>query len=204
MSYPSEWKAYCQWLRNGERSLPERVSQSELNRFSARYRLASTFEGIETGDYSDETKNAYGAVLKAFLAYSALEQLHKAVKPADNGQHLIERWGTMATEPASELRECETILVFLENRILEEMENNNNRGRTLLGRLQDFRLGNSDNCLSVATALRNAVAHGFMSVHPKGTSPRTADRFCSRIAMLLTEIADREFSSLVVELTCQE
>lgn len=62
--------------------------------------------------------------------------------------------------------------------------------------LVSFRLGETDNCLVVATALRHAVAHGFMSVHPKGTSSQTARRFCVTLRAMLLSISDSEFSLL--------
>ncbi|MCG8368697.1 MAG: hypothetical protein MJA27_35860, partial [Pseudanabaenales cyanobacterium] len=159
-----------------------------------RYRLASAFEGLEVSGYPSATKNAYGAVLKAFLAYSALEQLHKAVKPPSGSRNLMDRWASLGTKPASQLRRSKSILMFLEEQV---------ESRPLLERLHAFQNGESDNCLSVATALRHAVAHGFMSVHPNGTSPQTAEGFCQLVSQMLIEIADHEFRGLVSDLTHQ-
>lgn len=188
MAYPSKWQIFCWWHRaNGVENLPQHVDFAELNRFAARYRLAKSFRGVAVEGYADATAEAYGAVMQAFLAYSALEQLHKATKTKPK-QHLHDRWGALATEPSAKLRRASNILLFLQ----EQMDSD-----TLRNRLQEFIDGQTNNSLYVASALRNAVAHGFMSVHPKGTSPRTAILFCEQISEMLMQIADEEFTTLV-------
>ncbi|MEO0758544.1 MAG: hypothetical protein AAFY78_16915 [Cyanobacteria bacterium J06648_16] len=92
MPYPPNWTKFCQWKReNGIDTLPENISLAELNRFAARYRLATSFQGIEIHGYPSATIQGYSAVVGAFLAYSTLEQLHKAAKPIKPKQHLNER-----------------------------------------------------------------------------------------------------------------
>lgn len=188
MAYPSKWQSFCRWHRaNGVENLPQHVDFAELNRFAARYRLAKSFRGVAVEGYADATAEAYGAVMQAFLAHSTLEQLHKAIKD-ESEQHLNSRWASMATEPSAQLRRAKSILLFLQENMDKPF---------LRNRLQDFIEGKTDNSLYVASALRNAVAHGFMSVHPKGTSPRTAVLFCERISEMLMQIADEEFTTLV-------
>ncbi|MCG8368282.1 MAG: hypothetical protein MJA27_33740 [Pseudanabaenales cyanobacterium] len=197
MSYPPKWKEFCQWRRDNEsedqkiKALSKTVSFAELGRFAARYRLASAFERLEVNGYPSATEDAYSAVLKAFLAYSTLEQLHKAI---ECDQHLIERWANLAEEPAARLRRAGKILDFLESTM---------RSQQLRENLDNFRNKETDNCLIVATALRHAVAHGFMTVHPKGTAPQTSERFCESLRQMLLRIADQEFSGLVTLLTQQ-
>jgi len=52
----------------------------------------------------------------------------------------------------------------------------------------------------VATALRHAVAHGFMSVHPEGTSPKVSKIFCQQMSRMLLSISDRAFVDLLESL----
>lgn len=193
MSNPSYWKVFCQWRRDNEPvTLPENISLSELNRFAARYRLARAFNGIDADGYADDTIDAYGAVLKVFLAYSALEQFHKAVKPVRPKQHLSERWADWATSPAVSLRESEAIIQFLIKTVSSER---------LRDKLIAFQRGKHDNVLIVATALRNSVAHGFMSVHPEGTSARVSKVFCQQMSRMLLSISDRAFVDLLESLS---
>lgn len=189
MSYPPKWNQYCQWLRlNDTQALPTHIRISELNRFAARYRLAANFRGLNIEGYaSASTVDAYSAVMSAFLAYSALEQLHDATKQPVK-QHLNDRWAELATEVSSKLRRSKRILEFLGQQV---------ESSKLRKNLQNFIDGKNDNALYVATALRHAVAHGVMSVHPNNTSPQSATRFCTHISKMLLSIADHEFNDLV-------
>ena len=192
MSNPSYWKIFCQWRRDNEPlNLPENISLAELNRFAARYRLARAFNGIDATGYANDTIEAYGAVLKVFLSYSALEQFHKAVKPSRPRQHLSERWAAWATSPAVSLRESDAIIQFLIKTVSNER---------LREKLIAFQRGKHDNVLVVATALRHAVAHGFMSVHPEGTSAKVSKIFCQQISRMLLSISDRSFIDLLESL----
>lgn len=193
MANPSYWKVFCQWRRENEPlHLPERISNTELNRFAARYRLARAFNGIDADGYAKDTIEAYGALLKVFLAYSALEQFHKAVKPVNPRQRLHDRWASLAVSPAASLRESDAILQFLIKTV---------RHDRLRDRLIDFQRGNHDNVLIVAMALRHAVAHGFMSVHPEGTSPRVSKTFCQQLSRMLLSISDQAFIELLESLS---
>ena len=193
MSNPSYWKVFCQWQRDHEPvALPAHISLPKLNRFAARYRLARAFNSIDADGYADDTVDAYGAVLKVFLAYSALEQFHKAVKPLKPKQHLSERWADWATSPAISLRESDAIIQFLIKTVGSER---------LRDKLIAFQRGKHDNVLIVATALRNSVAHGFMSVHPEGTSARVSKIFCQQMSRMLLSISDRAFIDLLESLS---
>lgn len=186
-----EWKVFCQWVReHGEDKLPVHVSLPELNRFSVRYRLANSFEGLVLHGYADETEAAYSALMKAFWAYSAFEQFDKAVKAVPK-IHRTERWAELATGPAAELRAAEEIVDFL----AKQMDYQNTQKRVI-----SFRDGETDNCLIVAAALRHAVAHGFMSVHPHGSSAKTAAIFCERVSAMLMTISHQAFVDFTQEL----
>lgn len=193
MSNPSYWKVFCQWRRTNEPlNLPENISLFELNRFAARYRLAQAFNGIDANGYAKDTVDAYGAVLKVFLAYSALEQFHKAVKPAKPKQHLSERWADWAVSPAISLRESDAIIQFLIKTVSHSK---------LKDKLIAFQQGKHDNVLIVATALRHTVAHGFMSVHPEGTSAKVSKIFCQQLSRMLLSISNRAFIDLLISLS---
>jgi hypothetical protein len=193
MSYPSQWQTFCRWQRaNDIAVLPAHFDLPKLNRFAARYRLAKNFRGLNIEGYANaSTGEAYSSVMLAFLAYSALEQLHEATKETHN-QHLHDRWADLAIAPSAKLRQTKKILLFLQTQM---------SSKSLKAHLQEFIDGKTDNSLYVASALRHAVAHGFMSVHPEGTSPGTASRFCDRISEMLITIADTEFTALVGSLT---
>ncbi|MGA1265114.1 MAG: hypothetical protein ACO331_14600 [Prochlorothrix sp.] len=181
MSYPREWRSFCRWHRENEMAIP-----SQLSRFAARYRLASSFHGVQLTGYPDKTSQAYATVIQTFLAYTALEQLHTATR-SNPKQHLHERWGTLSHDSAAKLRQSPNLIWFLHDQM---------HHKGLKQNLQNFVEGENDNALYVATALRHAVSHGFMTVHPRGTRPQVAIQFCQDISQMLLKIADDEFAEI--------
>ena len=74
-------------------ALPNGVTQSAVSVFGSKYPLATSFEGIIAEEYkTDETVDAYSAVLKVFLSFAALEQFCKATCPHLKKQYQIEAW----------------------------------------------------------------------------------------------------------------
>ncbi|MGB2923671.1 MAG: hypothetical protein WBB82_00040 [Limnothrix sp.] len=189
MPYPSQWKRFCEWNRVNKKALPSHIDLPEINRFAARYRLASGFESLNVKGFRQElTIKGYGATLKVFLAYTALEQLHKASK---SKRHLHEHFGKVQPDLAVKLRETPSILTFLS----EQLES-----RMLRQKLQEFVEEKHDVCLYVATALRHAFSHGFLSVHANNTTPQQTIMFCENLSNMLIDLADREFSKITESL----
>ena len=116
MKYPQGWKKFCNWRKkNPAISLPSHLNLSELNRFAARFRLAQSYEGMILTDYPESTVDAYSSLFGVFLAYSALEQLYKAVgKPGDS---IITEWAIIDKENADKLRRSSQILTFLHDKV---------------------------------------------------------------------------------------
>ncbi|MEB3225223.1 MAG: hypothetical protein VKJ86_05400 [Synechococcus sp.] len=186
MPFPSQWKQFCEWNKINNKNIPDYINLSEINRFAARYRLASGFKGLDVEDFRQElTVNGYSATFKVFLAYTALEQLHKATKTEN--QKFNNRFEEAQPVLASKLRETPKILIFLS----EQLES-----PKLRAKLQDFIDKKHDFCLCVATGLRHAFSHGFMIVHANNTTPQQTIKFCEMLSTMLLELADREFSEI--------
>lgn len=191
MPYPSHWKQFCEWNKNNK--IPAYISLPEINRFAARYRLASGFRGLNVeGFYQESTVSAYSATFKAFLAYTALEQLHKATD--SNQQSFLERFGKAQPAFALKLRETPSILIFLSKQL---------ESKKLRDKLQNFIDEKHDVWLCVATGLRHAFSHGFMSVHANNTTPQKTIEFCEAISAELLHLSDCEFSKITDSL-CKE
>ncbi|AMA09846.1 hypothetical protein [Picosynechococcus sp. PCC 73109] len=186
MPFPSQWKQFCEWNKINNKNIPDYINLSEINRFAARYRLASGFKGLDVEGFRQEsTVNGYSATFKVFLAYTALEQLHKATR--SNPQHLHERFGESQPILAAKLRDFSNILNFLREQLASEK---------LKKELQNFIDEKHDVCLYVATGLRHAFSHGFMSVHANNTTPQQTIEFCEVLSTMLLELANREFSEI--------
>lgn len=191
MPYPSQWKRFCELNKVSDKAIPSHINLAEINRFAARYRLASGFESLNVrGFRQDSTIKGYSATLKVFLAYTALEQLHKASKISAK-QHLHERFEESLPNLAEKLRETSKILTFLSEQL---------QSQTLRQKLQEFIEEKHDICLYVATGLRHAFSHGFLSVHANNTMPKQTILFCENLSNMLIDLADREFSKITESL----
>lgn len=200
MTYPTEWKTFWDWQRDNKihkrYALPKGVTQGRIAKFGAKYHLASGFEGIIADEYkTSETVDAYSAVLKVFLAYTSLEQLCKVVRPDLKKPYMIMDWAyesypELASEPVDILRESERILAFLTNNVCD----------ALAKRLKSFAAGEIDNCMPVAAAVRHAVAHGFISIRPYGTSAPVATDFCGYLSTMLMTVTDEAFTTFIDDL----
>ena len=192
MPNPSYWKEFCQWNKDNHKLIPKHINLADINRFATRYRLASGFKSLQVDGFSEktETVDGYSAMFKVFLAYTALEQLHKASKEFKK-QHLHQRFAKPHPELAQQLREAESILIFLN----EHLES-----KYLKEKLKEFEDEKHDVCLYVATGLRHAFSHGFMSAHAKNTSPKKTIDFCNILSEMLLKLADEEFSKIVQSL----
>ncbi|MEL7141679.1 MAG: hypothetical protein AAFY33_01645 [Cyanobacteria bacterium J06643_4] len=200
MAYPQEWKNFWDWQKENEAynldALPHGVTQGSISVFGSKYHLATSFEGILAREYKmDETVDAYSAVLKVFLAFSALESFCRSTCPELRRQYEIESWAfekfpSVVSGPAQTLRESERIVSFLTKNV----------GKELKKRLNSFSAGNTDNCMHVAAAIRHAVAHGFISIRPYGTSAIASVDFCEDLSAMLIGVADEAFSAFMYNL----
>lgn len=125
---------------------PRTVSMQRLVLFHARWRLAWCFQELAAPGYSDAVRDGYSAAFKVFLAYTAHEQLAKAVglKHSDF---------PLAGDPvlAADVR---VHLVRLRHEMMDQSQGGQAAG------LGAFWEGASDDVRFVAYGLRNVVAHG--------------------------------------------
>jgi len=174
MAYLDGWKEFCYWIKmNPNAPLPDGVNLSELYRFAARYRLSYSYQGINLQDYPEQSVEAYGCLLGVFLAYSAFEQLYKAVGLTQiKGKHIVEEWAIEHESIAEELRKKRKVIDFLHDKV---------HAPKLKERIMEFQLGNNHNILVLALAIRNLVAHGVMTVHGGNVNSKTTIGFCSML-----------------------
>ncbi|AFZ54696.1 MAG: hypothetical protein Kow0091_21220 [Geminocystis sp.] len=172
MAYLDGWKEFCYWIKmNPDAPLPDGVNLSELYRFAARYRLSYSYQGINLQDYPEQSVEAYGCLLGVFLAYSAFEQLYKAVGLTQiRGKHIVEEWAIENESIAEELRKSHRVIDFLHDKV-------DTNG--LKRRIIEFKLGNNHNILILAQSIRHLVAHGVMTVHGGNVNSKTSIGFCN-------------------------
>ena len=71
-----DWKRFCQSVPNARCN---ETTTKKLNRFHARYQIASRFESISAAHYSEKALRGYASGIKLILAFSAAERLGEAL-----------------------------------------------------------------------------------------------------------------------------
>lgn len=190
MNYPLDWHKFCNWQKNNpEENLAPNISLGELNRFAARFRMAKSYQGLMLEGYPEASTAAYSSVLGVFLAYSALEQLYKAV--GEPGSRIADEWGIYEDNISKKLKRSTRILNFLEEKVTSDQ---------LKKRISKFTQGEDENILVIAQAVRHLVAHGMMSVHPKQVKPQTIENFCQKLTEILHLKTEDYFQEYIIKL----
>jgi len=188
MSYPEGWSTFCQWRQeNPEISLPEKLNLSEINRFAARFRLAQSYEGINLKDYPESSVEAYGSLFGVFLAYSALEQLYKALgKP---NRIIADEWAINELKIANKLRRSKRLLIFIHDKL---------DSHKLKDKVIKFQEKENNNILVIAQAMRHLVAHGIMTIHAGRIAPQTTINFCNSVKQCVNDKSQICFTEYVL------
>lgn len=154
-AYPRGWSAYRAYVARGDLE-----PSTRLARFAARYRMARLLTRVEFDGLSTRTEEAYAAVLRVAMAYSALETLEgtpgisrKSIKVVDLDV------STRVRDPRHR-----QLRVFLESPAVS---------KELRGRVGRLLSTNSQDVRPAAEVVRNAFFHGELTVHGAGvaTSP---------------------------------
>ena len=188
MNYLQGWGTFCQWKReNPEIPLPETLNLSEINRFAARFRLAQSYEGINLKDYPESSIEAYGSLFGVFLAYSALEQLYKAVGKPNNV--IADEWAIKEPKIANKLRKSKRLLIFIHEKL---------DSRRLKDKIIKFQEKENDNILVIAQAMRHLVAHGIMTIHAGRIKPQTTINFCNSVKQCVNDKSQICFTEYIL------
>lgn len=178
------WDRYLKLSNDGER---DDRSQAAFD-FQARWRFASSFEGIKAIGYkTDGIVDGYHALLKLVVVCTAREQL--AVVLGQKRRDLRVDDHVLADAIRVELYRSE------QTRFAGSLQKG--AKDTAIERLEPFWRGESSDVQEVAFAIRNGVAHG--SITPTGSEIRSPKRIQIIIALgaALLEDSDRVFSHWV-------
>ena len=176
MAYPRDWRRYVYATSMGGKPAPE------FARFAARYKLASSFEGVRLSGMAPRTAGSYACALGVALAYSALEALRKAT-----GQ----RGTRQVMEDAVLARRYRSLGLTKLRHVLESTTEH----PPLRERLQELAMDPAaDDLMPVASALRHAVFHGDFTTYGAGAvQSKATGAFLDDLKEALLSTADAEF-----------
>lgn len=188
------WKAFQDLRREGHH--PRRMGfccdTADLNRFASRVRLAHSFEGVQLRDYADGTEEGYGALIRAALAYSAVESLRRALGYRGDHEFAPDLGGVDQADIVRRFREADVedrFGHFVRDRV-------NDRLRRRLIALYEGEDG-SANVVHLGAGLRHIFVHGHLTPSARQVPPRRAAQACDVVTEMLLRLADDAFSSRV-------
>jgi hypothetical protein len=150
------WKSYKNFYNSYNGLSPLDAENSKLNRFEARYSLASKFQGIKADGITPKTLRGYDAGMRLLLAYTAAELLCKVI-----GENVNE-WNVRDKKLAKNLK-------MMLSGYNKKIKSNNKKQKNItvilnkntpIGLFNDFLENDHSDIRIVATAIRIGMAHG--------------------------------------------
>ena len=186
------WRQFCDLRRQGVTLCSEKTD-TNLNRFSARFNAAKRFRSVVMDGYSERTTLGYSAGIRLLLCYTSAELLGQTISPRINDWQIHDPCLVPVLRvTCGNLHQDENVLTH----------------KGLRTKLQQFVTGQDEDLRVVATALRVMIAHGHFTPHgtkaitKKGTEAinclgdhllgQAEQRFNDCLA---TQLEDREDSS---------
>lgn len=172
------------------KTLPE-GSTKIFNRFVARYRLASLFDGMKVDGLSAETVRGYEAMFSVFMSYTALELLIEGIADYWDDKSIKNEcydFNLISAELEQKLRMNSKLRQFL----LDEIES------TLLKiRINNFFENKASNLTPILAGIRHKVAHGDLSVAGINADTKVNSDAIWDASKLLLEATDDLFYSFI-------
>lgn len=174
------WKQYCREMKAiGNQTFLD----GPPTRFHSRWRLATSFRGLDLDGYGDaRTRAGNDTLFRLLLAYSVVDQLHE-VDPALRTAVTVLRDRALADSLRSSLR----VDAIIENEKVSRMKAQQ--------RFADVHT--TDDVIVFARALRHIAAHGSATPWGLGIKTKDAYRGVDQLSATLIQEAEREFMHFV-------
>ena len=162
----------------------------DVNRLQARVRMVKSFRSMELKEYNASTAEAYGAMFRAFLAFTCFEAFGYLMdcKPYEfkwkYPDHQYDR-------DAMIIRAHDPEWKFAEG-LIDDLEPGGVRDALI-----DFTNEDKNNPINFALGIRHTFAHGRLTANVNGADPGSVKVICDELSELLLEIIDEEFYSIV-------
>ena len=175
------------------RSLGFKGSKFNFYRFANRFRLATSFRGIDLEGFTPETADGYGALTRVFFTWSAFEgYADLADDPAPPYRTLLAHHPRHHIHDLAKLcREQDP-----ENRLGEFLYEHSQSAPQVIF-LRKFREGNDLAVLTHAACIRHIFAHGRLTAHPNGLPAENMTAICDALCIFLKDFIRSDFERRV-------
>jgi hypothetical protein len=172
------------------RPLGFKGSKFDFYRFANRFRLATSFQGMNLEGFTEETSIGYSALTRVFFSWSAFEGYSDlAGDPAPPYKTLL------AHHPRHHIRDLA--------KLCREQDPQNRLGKFLREHAQSapqvifltkFQEGMDLAVLTHAACIRHIFAHGRLTAHPNGLPAENLAVICDALSSFITDFIRSDFS----------
>lgn len=175
------------------RPLGFKGSKFDFYRFANRFRLATSFRGMDLEGFTPETAMGYGALTRVFFSWSAFEGYTElADDPAPPYRSLF------AHHPRHHIRDLAKFCREQDpQNLLGEFLKEYSQSGYQVAFLEKFRAGNDLAVLTHAACIRHIFAHGRLTAHPNGLPSENMSAICDALNRFITDFIRSDFQRRV-------
>jgi hypothetical protein len=161
----------------------------DFYRFTNRFRLATSFQGLRLEGFTEETTSGYDALTRIFFAWSAFERYadladdrppFRSLFAHHPRRHIVELAAHCRAQDPDNL-----LIDFLCDQSLLPQH------VTYLGRYRD---GHHFSVLTLAASIRHIFAHGMLTAHPNGMSAQALSNISRSLGNFLIHFVRTDFA----------
>ena len=195
-NYPKAWGRFISSSRNEDNVMPKELSDfAQLSRWSARFRLAKSFEALDLGDhyFGSNTLGLYSAITRIFLVYSAFETYCRilGLNPRYESQVKVLQDSQLQKDVIKSIRELDPKNSF-SGFLCEHLS-----GSDLKKMMSEFTSGQDVNISFLARCTRHIFAHGVLTANSPNLSAKRSDQVSQLISDFLLTSMDQDFENRV-------
>ena len=197
--YPRSWKEFIEKSRelgHNPAVNPSPSNFSILSQWSARFRLAKSFKGLDLGEAykTEDTPLGYASIMRIFLVYSAFETYCKALNCQCGNEDQVK---FLQDHSLRETTLLEIRRLDPDNKLFIFLASHLNKSNVQI--MNDFIKGEVSgiNISFLAKSIRHVFAHGVLTANVGGLSARRFEKISKLISEFLLECMDNDFESRV-------
>lgn len=197
-NYPKAWSRFISQSRESNNAVSEELVSNfaQLSRWSARFRLAKSFKGLDLGDHysGSDTPQLYSAITRIFLVYSAFETYCRVVGLNPSRESEVQtlqdaQLQKIVIQAIRNLDPKNAFPSFLEQHL---------QGQELKKMMSEFVTGQDVNVSCLARCIRHVFAHGVLTANAPGLSAKRFDQMSQIISDFLLNCMDEDFDKRVL------
>lgn len=175
------------------RPLGFKGSKFDFYRFANRFRLATSFRGMDLEGFSPETTNGYGALTRVFLTWSAFEGYTELADDQAPPYRTL-----LAHHPRHHIKDLAKLCRMQdpENKLGAFLTEHAQSAPQVIF-LTKFQEGMDLAVLTHAACIRHIFAHGRLTAHPNGLPAENMTTICNALSGFITDFIRSDFDRRV-------